>query len=82
MTTARKPAHKAESTSTDEPGEAAAEVEARIEGDLEKGYHGSTPDDDPYGSGLDNTLLTGPDGPPLVPDNTTRAVQPPSHLED
>lgn len=48
------------------------EVKEIVDHELEQGFRGAVPDPEPNSA---HSLLSGPDSPPLVPDNTTRAVQ-------
>jgi hypothetical protein len=58
---------------------ARAEVEERVNADLERGYRGSTNDPNPNSA---HSLASGPDSPPLVPDNRTRFEQPSTPAPD
>lgn len=50
-----------------------AEVQAKVDKAEEKGYFGEVPDTVPNGA---YALTSGPDGPPLFPDDRTRFEQP------
>lgn len=69
------------STSTDEKAaaKANAEVKKKVDEAQDKGYFGTVPDDEHDNDAY--TLRTGPDAPPLVPDNKTRVAQPPLKTE-
>lgn len=56
----------------DAPDKAAAEVQSRVDQEQEQGFVGIKVDPNPNEA---YTLATGPNSPPHVPDNTTRAGQ-------
>ncbi len=70
MATTPAPAPKAAKSSAAEQGN--AEVAKRMEKELEQGYVGTTFDEYPNSA---YSLASGPDAPPLVPDNKSRVEQ-------
>jgi hypothetical protein len=56
-----------------------AELEAKVAEIEDKGYIGSVPDPLPNSA---HSLASGPDAPPLVPDNRTRFEQPAARREE
>lgn len=71
------PADDAQPTQSTEDGDsqatvAAAEVAALIAPEQERGYFGTVPDPHPNSA---YSLASGPDAPPLTPDNRTRNEQ-------
>lgn len=52
---------------------ASAEVQKIVDRAEEKGYFGEVPDREPNGA---YSLLSGPDAPPLAPNDRTRFAQP------
>jgi hypothetical protein len=65
----KAPASKSESPEADKGN---AEVAKRMDAELEQGYVGTTFDTNPNSA---YSLASGPDGPPLIPDNNSRVEQ-------